>query len=61
MIHCALCLHDSSDRYKMAYCALLSCFENASEKVHVHAFIDASVALISGGSLRPLRQRHHLL
>ena len=43
MIHCALCLHDSGEMHKAAYCALLSCFENASEKIHVHALIDESV------------------
>ena len=44
MIHCALCFHDSGERYKTVYCALLSCFENTSERIHVHALIDASAA-----------------
>ena len=44
MIHCAICFHDPTDRYKTAYCALLSCFENTSERIHVHALIDASAA-----------------
>ncbi len=43
MIHCALCLHDSGEMYKAAYCALLSCFENTPERIHVHALIDDSV------------------
>ena len=44
MIHCALCFHDPGDLYKAVYCALLSCFENTSEKVHVHILTDASSA-----------------
>ena len=43
MIHCAICFHDSGTMYKTVYCALLSCFEHASEQVHVHALIDDSV------------------
>lgn len=43
MIHCAICFHDNGTMYKTVYCALLSCFENASEPVHVHALIDDSV------------------
>jgi len=43
MIHCAVCFHDSGTMYKTVYCALLSCFENTSEPVHVHALIDDSV------------------
>lgn len=42
MIHCALCFHDPGDRYKTAYCALLSCFEHTSERIHVHVLIDDS-------------------
>ena len=30
--------------YKTVYCALLSCFEHASDHVHVHMLIDESVA-----------------
>lgn len=43
MIHCAVCFHDSGSMYKTVYCALLSCFEHASEHVHVHVLIDDSV------------------
>ena len=43
MIHCAICFHDTGTMYKTVYCALLSCFENASEPIHVHALIDDSV------------------
>ncbi len=43
MVHCAVCFHDSGTMYKTVYCALLSCFENTSEHVHVHALIDDSV------------------
>ncbi len=43
MIHCAVCFHDSGSMYKTVYCALLSCFENASEQIHVHALVDDSV------------------
>ena len=43
MVHCAVCFHDSGSMYKTVYCALLSCFENTAEHVHVHILIDDSV------------------
>lgn len=43
MIHCAICFHDTGDKYKVVYCCLLSCFENSSQPIHVHALIDDSV------------------
>ncbi|MCQ2444118.1 MAG: hypothetical protein MJ061_01300 [Mailhella sp.] len=43
MIHCAICYHDGGEAYKAVYCALLSCFMNTQEKVHVHARVDDTV------------------
>lgn len=43
MLHCAVCFNNRDEFYQQAYVALLSCFANTREAIHLHMVVDESV------------------
>lgn len=43
MLHCAVCFHNRDEFYRQAYAAVLSCFLNTREALHLHMVVDDSV------------------
>lgn len=43
MLHCAVCFNNRDEFYQQAYVALLSCFANTREEIHLHMVVDKSV------------------